>query len=186
MTISNTTRQDVRTSGITLPEVLITVLILGILAAISLDSGLKMRRREQINSLTVTLSGWIEEVRRSSQRGVGCTVTIGGSNLSPGSQFASSAIRTSATTTITDSNACLSLDPLVIPGSFAGNRGTFSVSSATFTLTPRGTVTYTSGTSVSIIISQTGNPDSRCLRLSGLLGLMEISKGSGCGSQERF
>ena len=183
--VSMTSAQEIKTTGFALTELLVAIVILGILAIISLDSGLKMRRRDQINSLAVTLSGWIEEVRRSSQRGVGCTLTIGGTNLTAGSTFASSSPSTTSTT-VTDLNACMKLDPLVIPGSFARNSGLFSIDTASFTFTPRGTVTYTSGSSVSIVISQQNNPDKRCLRLNGLLGLLEISKGSSCGSQELF
>jgi len=180
-----TMKRSLLRQGFTLIELIVVVIILGVLASVTIASGIEMRRRDQINSVTTSLSGWIEQVRRSAQRGVGCAVTIGGTNLRGGEEYASSRSMASSNTSISDTNVCMVNDPLVIPGSFAGNRGFFSISSASLTLTPRGTAILSSDPT-SIVISQSGSTTSRCIRLSGMLGIQEIKKGSSCGAEERF
>ena len=173
--------------GLTITELLVVVAILGVVAGVSINSGLQEWRREQVNAVAIELAGWLEQVRRSALRGRGCFVTVNGPSamalLGAGNTVASSNIIAGSPSSITDPNACLVNSPLRIPENVSGAQ--FSVSSKSITFTPRGSVIL-SETPTDIAITLSGTSMARCVRINGLLGLIEISKSPNCGNQERF
>lgn len=173
--------------GFTVTELLVTVVILGVLAGLSIDAGLREWRREQVNAVAIELSGWLEQVRRSALRGQSCTVSVNSptalTELRPSDQLASSTPLANTTTALTDPNRCLSNAPLNVPGNTTNSR--FTVSSRSFTFTPRGSVVM-SNNPTNIIIGLVGTDATRCVRISDILGVIDISKTANCADQERF
>ena len=88
------TRPRPPSSGFSLPEMLITVVILGVIAAIGTDSLVNLARRERANYVTTELTGWLDQVSRDASRfnaqagGALCTVTISTGTVAVGAQLA--------------------------------------------------------------------------------------------------
>lgn len=166
-----TTTATATTAGYSLVEVLLVVVILGILAGLMIDAGIRDLRRERVNTVVVELAGWLETVRRDAQRGKSCTVTVNGGTLSGGAVLANSPCR--GDHTITPSQ------------SFSVNR-----TSGSFTFTPAGTL-YPAPTTpvvIQVALADGGEPQ-RCVQLEGLLGLISVGRSTsagGCDPTSRF
>jgi len=167
-------------TGFSLTELLVTVVILGILSTLAITVTIGELERARINTAQIALAGWLQVVQRSAllkkspqiDQG-GCTVTFPASLSSGqnGSQIA-----------IVAPSACSPNPTLVLDISNLGN----STISASFTqqeitFTPRGTINSLDPSPVSEIRMLISNSRFlRCIRLSGLAGVIEIgSRGSG-------
>lgn len=175
--------------GFTLVELMVVIAIMGILLAIGVDTATRERQREQVNALTVSLAGWLEQVRRSSLRGAGCTATISAS-ATPGSTIATAAITPGTTTAIdtsAGSSACLQNQPLTMADiDTIARNSSYTLTASTIAFTPRGTVSGNAGGTINVVVSLNPSGPSRCISIKGLLGILTISKGAECGNQERF
>lgn len=150
--------------GYSLVEVLLVVVILGILAGLMIDAGIRDLRRERVNTVVVELAGWLETVRRDAQRGKSCPVTIQGGSVAGGAVLASSPCRGNHTIT-------------------PNQPFTVSSTSSSFTFTPAGTLFPAPETPVVIGVRLAdGGEPARCVQLEGLLGLISVGRSSGTGS----
>lgn len=177
-------------AGFTLAEVLIVIVIIGILSTIALDISTKAKQRAQVNALAINLAGWLNQVRKSSLRGSGCSVQII-SPISAESTIAKSAIASSTTTALNAANACLANQPLTMtdinPSASQVNYTITQTPSDPIVFTPRGSVSLPSGSSsINLEIKLMPSGPSRCVSIQGLIANINISKGGSCGNQERF
>lgn len=172
-------QRNLSSSGFTLGEILITVVILGILSAIAVNVSAGEADRAKINTAQVALAGWLQLVQRSAllqkspqaDQG-GCTVNFASAfaNQGNGTQIASVSPAACAP------NPSILLD---IP-----NLGSSRLSAsfpAPIIFTPRGTRISDAQSPVSEIkFLISGSSLLRCIRISGLAGVIEIgSRSSG-------
>jgi prepilin-type N-terminal cleavage/methylation domain-containing protein len=174
-------------SGFTLPEILVTIMILGVIGAVGGSSLFNIARRERANTVASELSGWLDQVNRDASRfnalvdsndpNQTCTVTINAGNIAPGAVMASIAPA-----------ACATQDTLTVPDLYFNNpRANITANPATFVFTPRGTVATTNGAALpggQVLISVTVNNERplRCIRLVGLIGVLEVGRNNQAGA----
>jgi prepilin-type N-terminal cleavage/methylation domain-containing protein len=190
-----------RTAGYTLAELMVTVAVLGILASVLINSGINSWRAEQAKAAVTDLSSWLEEIRSSADsQQVSCRVTINtGNSLNSQSTLATAQAINPSTNSAAAGVTCGTGNPLRLPG-IVGN-ATFGVATSfaatsppnTFSFTPRGAIstdalgstnagsTLASGF-LSIRISAGGQAPLRCVRLSGMLGLVRLGFNNTTGS----
>ena len=78
----STTRRQLRVvNGFSLPEQLLVVVILGVLASLAIPSFFFVLRRERVNAVALEAAGWLEEVRSSAARQVSADPTQGGCRI---------------------------------------------------------------------------------------------------------
>jgi prepilin-type N-terminal cleavage/methylation domain-containing protein len=171
------TRSRPPSSGFSLPELLITVVILGVIAAIGTDSLVNLARRERANSVTTELTGWLDQVSRDASRfnaqagGALCTVTISTGTVDVGAQLAR-----------IEPAACASQNILTLSDLYANNaRATITATPSQFVFTPRGTLSTTTNAAlpnsqVLININVNNERPLRCIRLVGLIGVLEVGR----------
>lgn len=158
-----------------LAELMITVVVIGILAAATISLTASEWRRERINTLAIDLAGWLEVVRNNSLKQTssvttsgGCTVTFSSLTAqAPGSILAS----------VSPTN-CAPESDFRIPG-ISGNLA-FSTAitngsganSNQIIFTPRGTSMNTQPINLNVRLD--GTTSLRCVRVSANLGLISI------------
>lgn len=164
-------------SGFSLPELLITVVILGVLAAVGTNSLINLARRERANTVTTELTGWLDQVSRDASRfnaqagGALCTVTLSTGTVATGAQLAR-----------IEPAACASQNTLTLPGLYANNASaTITATPSQFVFTPRGTLSTTTNAAlpngqVLININVNNERPLRCIRLVGLIGVLEVGR----------
>lgn len=175
--------------GFTAIELLVTIAVLGIVGGIAIPAGLNAFRTQQVNAAASELTGWLDEVRTSTEtNNISCRVTITTSG-SLGAQdiVATATAITPGTTTPAAGVVCGTGNPMRLPG--IGGSGTYSVATSftnnQFFFTQRGAISTdntaglakSSGTTdanLSIRISSAGLPPMRCVRLTGMLGLVRL------------
>jgi Tfp pilus assembly protein FimT len=171
--------------GFTLPELLSIIVILAVLTITGIQVNLQQKNREEVNALTISLAGWLEQVRKSALLGAGCAATIN-SSISADAVVAS-ATATNPNTQITSSTACLSNTPLRSDDIAAiSPNSSFVVTEKKVEFTPRGTVKQESESRINIVIRKQPSGPSSCISIRGLIGNITISKGDQCGDQETF
>lgn len=170
-------------NGFTLPELLITVVILGLIAALGGDSLANLARRERANSVTSELSGWLDQVSRDASRfnaqagGALCTVTINTGNFAPGAELAR-----------IEPAACAPQNTLQVPDLYSNKpRANITANPTAFVFTPRGTLATTTNAALpngQVLISITVNKKRplRCIRLVGLIGVLEVGRNNAANS----
>lgn len=163
-----------RSQGFSLSELLIVVAIVAIFSAISINAGIDQWKRERVNAMAIQLAGWLETTRRFALKGTTCTVLI-----SSGSVVANSIVaQTTDSADATGDNNCLPNEPLRVMGN---SNMSFSLSSSptsTFSFTPRGTLSATA-TTVDITLTLSPSGPSKCVQVSGLLGMIAVGQSSG-------
>jgi len=177
-------KRDLPASGFTLPEILVTIMILGVIGAVGGSSLFNIARRERANTVASELAGWLDQVNRDASRfnaqaaGLGpCTVTINTGNIAPGAVLASIAPA-----------ACAPQDTLTVPDLYFNNpTANIAANPATFVFTPRGTLATTNGAALpngQVLISITVNNERplRCIRLVGLIGVLEVGRNNQAGA----
>jgi len=164
-------------SGFSLAEMLITVVILGVLAAVGTDSLINLARRERANTVTTELTGWLDQVSRDASRfnaqagGALCTVTLSTGTVAAGAQLAR-----------IEPAACASQNTLTLPGLYASNaRATIIANPPQFVFTARGTLSTLTNAplpngQVLININVNDERPLRCIRLVGLIGVLEVGR----------
>lgn len=158
-----------------LVELAIVVAVLGILAAVIIDAGLREWRREQVNGVVIDLAGWLETVRRTAIKGYSCQVTIRGGMLAGGDQLA-------------QADACGTLPSLRLPALTDRQRFVVQpVAGTVFSFTPAGTLFPAPEPSAPIVVrvSLQDAPETwRCLQLEGLIGVITLGRSSSRGGCE--
>jgi prepilin-type N-terminal cleavage/methylation domain-containing protein len=160
--------------GMTLPELLVVVTILGILLSVGIDSAFKEWRREKVNKVAIELAGWLENARRAALRSDGCTVSLVTGTLNDGGTLATA--------------SCMPRWPLVISNNNSAIRYSITAATTSFSFTPRGT-RYPSSAAITISIGL--SPDEgigRCVAVQGLLGVISPGKvvNGSCVVDQRF
>ncbi|MEA5475760.1 prepilin-type N-terminal cleavage/methylation domain-containing protein [Synechococcus sp. CCY9201] len=185
-----------RTAGYTLVELMVTIAVLGILGAVVINSGIDAWRAEQAKAAVTDLSSWLEEIRSSgASQDISCRVTINtGSSLASQSVLATVQAIDPETNSAATGVTCGTGNPLRLPG--IGGNATFGVATSfastsppnTFSFTPRGAISTDNVGStlassfLSIRISLGGQVPLRCVRLSGMLGLVRLGSNNSTGS----
>ena len=178
-----------RSRGFTLAETLVVVVVLAAITGVLYQTTGQSLKREELNSVTVALYGWLEGVQRKAmgvdptrreadpQQFPTCTVTFNSGALRPGSVLAETPASCAPTTVRLNGNAVFVLPNTnprfnFIVQTFNGNAITFS---------PRGTVTFEGGGApqnpplpLTVEISREGGSLARCLRVEPLLGFLAI------------
>jgi len=186
-----------KSHGFAFTEWVVSLAILGILAGIVIPAGLEAYRTQQVNSAVSDLAGWLDEVRASTDaQNVSCRVSITTTGtLRSQTAVATATAITPGTTSSATGVVCGSGNPFRLPG--IGGSGSYSVTTsftdAQFYFTQRGAIstdntagiaksTGTTDANLSIRISADGQPPVRCVRLTGMLGLVRIGSNSTTGS----
>jgi prepilin-type N-terminal cleavage/methylation domain-containing protein len=183
MTMAHQRSRAAINKGFSLSELLIVTAIVGIFAGLAINIGIRQWQRERVNGMAVQLAGWIETVRRASLRGTSCAITVASGDVSANDVVA----QTSDDDDVAGDNNCLDSNPLRVN---ANSNMAFSLTSSpegAFGYTPRGTFWSTSSPVVITLTLSSGGP-SRCVQISGLLGVVEVGKSSGgsCSTGSRF
>ncbi len=166
-------------SGFSQPELLVTVVILGLIAAVGGGSLFNIVRRERASAVASELAGWLDQVSAESSRfraqaggGEPCTVTI----------TTRTTLTTGAELARIEPAGCAPQATLTVPDLYYNNTLVqITADPARFVYTPRGTVATTTGAplpngEVQITMSVKSLPPLRCIRLTGLIGVLEVGR----------
>jgi len=180
-------------SGFSAIELLTTIAVLGVIGGLIIPPGLNAYRTQQVNAAVSDLTGWLDEVRSSTEtKNVSCRVSITTTGVLRAQDVVATATAiTPGTTSPASGVVCGSGTPMRLPG--AGGTGTFSVGTSftndQFYFTQRGAIstdntaglaknTGTTDANLSIRISSGGQPPMRCVRLTGMLGSVRVGSNS--------
>ncbi|WP_411876639.1 Tfp pilus assembly protein FimT/FimU [Vulcanococcus limneticus] len=183
--------------GFSIVELLVTVAVIGILGGIVIPTGITAYRIQRVNAVVTDLAGWLDEVRASADtNNISCRVSITSSaSLRSQDIVATATAITPGTTTAASGVVCGSGNPMRLPG--VGGSSTYSVATSfsnnLFYFTQRGAISTdntaglakSSGTTdanLSIRISADGQPPMRCIRLTGMLGLVRLGLNNTTGA----
>jgi Tfp pilus assembly protein PilE len=181
-----------RIRGYALSELMITVALIGVVGAIAIPVGIQTWRRAQANAAVLDLAGWLDEVQRTTDTSnVSCRINITtGAALAGQSVLATATAITPGTTNPANGVVCGTGNPLRLPGIGANPR--YQVGSSfpanTFFFTQRGAISTNNlastaaNTTFSVRVSVEGEIPMRCVRLSGMLGLIRLGSHSGTGN----
>lgn len=172
--------------GFTITEMVAVVVIIAVGSALTLAISGRELRRERINSAAVGLSGWIEEVRRAALKGNPCTVTIGANaGAARGTVIASAApVASGIAGATTPTATCQATNPYQVATDLGSTKVAVQpLNGSNFNFGVLGTVSPTTPTNkewVLTLIKPNGQSDlSRCLRIRGLMGFVEVGNRSG-------
>jgi|GEM_PF-2805687 prepilin-type N-terminal cleavage/methylation domain-containing protein len=161
-------------TGFTLIELLIVVVILLIVAGAISIIGTTALRREELNSISVGLAGWLEGVQRASRRlsPTGCEVVFTPGPLTPNTVIATASALDPLANPAAD--ACGVPTEFRLPHHIYGDKLQLTVDSGEnrISFTPRGTTTALSP--LAIRVSHPNHLGARCVRLSAILGVVSI------------
>lgn len=179
-----------RQRGFTITELMVAMVIIAIASSIAFTVSGRELRRERINAATVGLAGWIEEVRRSALKGNPCQITITASTGAAAGTILASSAEVPRPGQTARPDRCQANAPFRVPTTLAGSRVAISPAT-TFTFTTLGTVDPLANERVLelTLIQPGGQSDlSRCIRLAGLLGFLEVGNRNGgtCSYTTRY
>lgn len=171
-----------RDEGYTLVEVLIVVVMIGVLAALGIQSFNSFLRRERVNAVAMALYGWLNEVRQESLRLQGqnsldaavdssCTISFE-SGLRSAGQLLASVDQSLSPTCFSQlaANSELSLEPSLTRG-LAVN---MSPSLTAVTFTPRTLSTNVDDIVIGLTVGAAGPV--RCIKISAVSGALQIGR----------
>jgi prepilin-type N-terminal cleavage/methylation domain-containing protein len=168
--------------GFSLPELMVTIVILGIFSSIAIPSFFNFLQREKLQSVALEIAGWLELVRNSAANQVSVAANAGGCEITffPG--------LLSVNTPLAEvDQACattVSTPVLRVPeGVQQDSVQVAVVGSNPFVFTPRGMWINNQGAPgqsfvVSLNLGGAGGP-LRCVRLTPTLGSVEIGRPQG-------
>lgn len=178
------------------------VVVLGIIASLAIGQGLSILRREKINSVTLALAGWMEEIRNISMNRIDKDATLGGcaitfstatSSVSAGTSLAS--VPSTSNCAPKDNGTTSSAGQFLLPRNLGttittGYEQTGLAGAPTVTYSPRGMWIPKTGASGDLIVKLflDGGGPMRCLRISQTLAFIDIgslsttSSGSSCST----
>lgn len=157
-------RRSRMSAGVTIPELLVTSVLMVILATIVISNLLTSWRSAQAGELAVQLAGWLEEIsRRPEVSGTSCTVT-----------FTTGTLNSNAVLAQVSPTSC-AVEPSFRVTARYGNRP-LSVAATTNTVvfTPRQAITSSNDIQVRLAILD--QAPVRCVRLSATLGLIRLGR----------
>lgn len=163
-------------------ELLVVVVIIGLLAAVALQSLDSFRKRERVNAVALALYGWLQLVRQESLRLQGgssaaptsdssCIVNFESGTLSPGQILAS--VDSSLSPTCSSqlgSNAQLKLTSMETRGAAVSA----SPSQPSVTFTPRTLSTNTVDVVIGIVVGSSS--PQRCVKILAVSGGIDIGR----------
>ena len=167
--------------GISLAELLVVVVIIGILSSVVIGVSISTLRRERVNSVALAFAGWIEDVRNLASKRVdidasssaddGCEIVL---NLPLTNAVAGAKLASVDATCSTDAPA-FEID--------SQNSGVFSVVSSngnSIIFTPRGSWVASPSVSGDLVIKilLNGTGPMRCVKISETLGSVSLGKSS--------
>lgn len=157
-------------------EIMVTVAVLGVVAAVVVPANQVQWRRERVNAAALELTSWLEVIARTpDQTGATCTVTVTtGTNRAAGALLATVVSNPSGVACAPESTLNL---PATVLGASSYNVG---ASSNTITFTPRGAVS--SAGAIQVRISVDGQLPLRCVQVTGLLGLLRLGNNNTTGN----
>lgn len=164
----------------TIIELLVVVAILGILSSIAITYSAFEIQRARINSIQLSLAGWLQSIQRAALEKKSTTISSAGCSVSFNdlTNQTNGAIIASVTPV-----SCSPTPDLIINVPSLGNELVSSSSSlASITFTPRGSTIYPSQTSQASFLEYrlrtSGSTRLRCVRVSDLIGVIEIGSRS--------
>jgi prepilin-type N-terminal cleavage/methylation domain-containing protein len=163
--------------GFSLSEILIVVAIVGILSGVTIAFTNLELQRSRINSVQVSLAGWLQVAQRSAllnksadTESGGCTVVFNAASGQKNGDIVAS---------VTPSS-CAPNSEFKIEVSNLGNTTISTSPAANVSFTPRGTAIYPgSAQDFQLLITLSNSSLLRCIRLSGLAGVVELGSGTG-------
>lgn len=163
--------------GFSLVELMVAVAIIGLISTLGVQAFFRQWQNEQTNAVAVELSGWLGSVQRAAMRGRRCDITIA---PQPGPYRAQSIVATATEGPgPTMRNSCEATTPLRLTTIAGGQDFSITPSAASFSYTPRGTISGLGADGLVIRIALQEGGDPRCLRLEGLLGIVGIGRMNG-------
>lgn len=149
--------------GFTLPELMITVAIIGTIFGIIIRETGSAHNRYKLNESAFLLRGWLGEIaRKPDTLGQSCTVTISTGTIATGGQIAS-----------VSPSTCSNTPTLRLPGI---SNLSFSVGATqtSWSFTPRNAIS--SANDVQIKLSLSTLTALRCVRVSAISGLLRLGR----------
>jgi type II secretory pathway pseudopilin PulG len=157
-------RRSGLSAGITIPELLVTAVLIVILGTIVISNVLTSWRSAQASELAVQLAGWLEEIsRRPEVSGTSCTVT-----------FTTGTLNSNAVLAQVSPTSC-AVQPSFRVTALYGNRPlSVGASTNTVVFTPRQAIT--SSNDIQVRLAILNQAPVRCVRLSATLGLIRLGR----------
>ncbi|MCP9926336.1 GspH/FimT family protein [Cyanobium sp. CH-040] len=161
--------------GFTLPELLVIVVIIGVIAAVGISGFFFLVRRARVQSVALEVAGWLEQVRNAAADEVTANRVAGGCRVAfdNGDRFAGGQIAT------VDQDCTFPEAILRVPLSVQQDFVNLEPVGSPVTFTPRGLWVDSAnvpGTNFQLTISLNGDLPVRCIRLSPALGAVEIGR----------
>ena len=160
-----------KSSGFSLPELMVVVVIVGVLAGLAIPNFTRNWEDERLNSSTKLLAGWLDDVRRQAiQRSEPCRISVNTNN---------------ATLVPAIDNSCGLFTNLNLKQEVTNNSQlqfqAIGNTPSTVVFTPRGTVWTNPADNVSQLewrlrLGNGGSGLGRCLKLMTPLGLIRTGK----------
>lgn len=164
-------RASISQKGLTLAELLVAIMVIGILGAVGYSVTFSWLNRNRVDSFVIDWSGWIEQVRNKASDRVSASDNSGGCQISAASSLLG--LRSGDQVATVSPTTCASSSIFVVPAYF-GNP-TFDVSiPSSVVYTPRGSVTNQSDIDFKVLLKPSG--PLRCIRITSVLGMVQIGK----------
>jgi len=150
--------------GFTIPEIMVTAAIIGIVSSISIIESGNAYNRDRLNQASLLLKGWLLELANQPDKvGQSCAVTISTGAITTGGQIAS-----------VSPSTCSNSPVLRMPGDFSSLKFNVGATNTTWSFTRRNAIDSTND--VIIKFSLNGYTALRCVRVQALSGLLRLGR----------